>query len=198
MSTENTFRSILLEDAYKRNISSIPAIKAMKIDELTEKIKVLVLRSDSAERKRIMDILSSLLSAKKSPTPVPTPTPTPAAEVKEIGEIVKGLHQQVSRGLASKGNSLGKRRSIAEMKRMIEQHLATNIPANARKELEEIHTMANTYLRDYVARTPRTRETKSGYNVVTPAAKSQVSGNGKRWTMTKGSRRNTRRSKHRK
>ena len=117
------------------------------------------------------------------------------ANTGNIRENVKSLHQHVSHALASPGNSLDKRKSIAEMRRMIQRHLAKNLPANVRQELDEIHTMADTYLRDYMITRPRTFSTKKGYKTVTPAAKSQVSGTGNRWTVSK---RKTRKSKHRK
>jgi len=125
----------------------------------------------------------------------------PPQETGNIRENIKGLHKQVSSVLASEGNSLEKRRSIAELRRGIQGHLAKNIPANARQELEEIHTMVDKYLTDYMKRRTFTIRAKRGYKNVTPAAKSQVSGRGNRWPMTKGSprkTRKTRRSKHRK
>jgi hypothetical protein len=117
-----------------------------------------------------------------------------------IRENVKVLHRQVSSALADEGNSLEKRRSIAELRRIIESHLAKNIPANVKQELEEIHTMIDKYLIDYMKRKTFTIRSRRGYKNVTPVAKSQVSGKGNRWTVTKGPtrKRKTRRSKHRK
>jgi len=126
--------------------------------------------------------------------------PPARQETGNIRENIKMLHQQVSSALAVEGNSLEKRRAITELRSIIEFHLAKNTPENVKQELEEIHTMLDKYLIDYMKRKPVTIRTKKGYKNVTPAAKSQVTGRGNRWTMTKGStrRRKSRKSKNRK
>ena len=128
----------------------------------------------------------------------PPAAPAPPQYTGNVRENVKVLHRQVSFALADEGNSLEKHRSIAELKRIIEGHLAKNIPANVKQELEEIHTMIDKYLTDYMKRKTVTIRSRRGYKNVTPAAKSQVSGKGNRWTVTKGPtrKRKTRRSKH--
>lgn len=89
-------------------------------------------------------------------------------EPENIQDYVKNIHRKISAYLAIEGNNIDKRRSIAALRRSIEKHLAKNIPANARQELEEIHRMADRYLTEYMKQRTFTLQTKTTSRNVTP------------------------------